>query len=84
MRARLAEADGAQQQVAELRAQASALRHDLRGILSPALLSADRLANSQDPASRKAADVVIRSVERATTRLADKSLVQDASKSVSE
>jgi hypothetical protein len=81
LHARLADADAAQQQVAEMSAQASALRHDLRGILSPALLSADRLANSQDPASRKAADIVIRSVERATARLADKGQAQESSKS---
>jgi hypothetical protein len=84
LRAKLAETETAQHEVAVLRAQASALRHDLRGILSPALLSADRLANSQDPASRKAADIVIRSVERATARLADKSQPQETSKSVLE
>jgi signal transduction histidine kinase len=69
-------------ELAEMRSAASVLRHDLRGILSPALLSADRLANSPDAAVRKAADIVIRCVERASARLADKVPAQDESKSV--
>lgn len=48
---------------------ASQMRHDLRGILSPALLTADRLAMSQDPASRRAGEVMIMTVERAEQRL---------------
>jgi hypothetical protein len=84
LRAQLAAAESGQQEIAALRVQASALRHDLRGILSPALLTADRLANSQDPASRKAADIVIRSVERATQRLADKGSAQDVANSALE
>ena len=84
LEAKLAHAESGQEEVAALRVQASALRHDLRGILSPALLSADRLANSQDPASRKAADIVIRSVERATQRLADKGSAQDVANSALE
>jgi signal transduction histidine kinase len=78
---RLHDAESAQLLLADMRVQASSLRHDLRGILSPALLSADRLSNSQDPATRKAADIVIRSVERAATRLADKATVQDSANS---
>jgi len=73
----------AEAQLADMRSAASRLRHDLRGILSPALLCADRLANSDDPVVRKAADIVIRSVERASARLADKP-AQDEAKSLLE
>ena len=49
----------------------SQLRHDLRGVLSPALLTADRLlASSDDPAARRAAETMIETVERATALLA--------------
>jgi hypothetical protein len=69
LRAQLDEASGAQVQLAELRSQLSHLRHDLRGILSPTLLVADRLIGSEDASVRRAGDVVIRTVERATARL---------------
>jgi hypothetical protein len=52
----------------------TSLRHDLRGILSPALLTADRLLENDNPALRRVADVVIRTVERATARLAETKL----------
>ena len=60
---------------AEARAQAqdrdiSRLRHDLRGILSPALLLADRLSASADPLARRTAEVVISTIERAEQALA--------------
>ena len=49
----------------------SRLRHDLRGVLSPALLTADRLlASSDDPTVRRAAETMIETVERATALLA--------------
>ena len=48
----------------------SSLRHDLNGILSPALLIADRLAAHADPAVQKAAEVVATTVERAAARVA--------------
>jgi hypothetical protein len=47
------------------------LRHDLRGVLSPALMMADRLLKNEDPAIRRAGQAVVRSVERATTLLAE-------------
>jgi hypothetical protein len=71
LRARLEAAGSADEQLADLRGRTASLRHDLRGILSPALLTADRLADSQDPAIRKAADILIRTVDRATARLAE-------------
>lgn len=40
--------------------------HDLRGILSPALLTAERLQGSADPVVRRTGDTVARTVERAT------------------
>jgi hypothetical protein len=41
----------------------------LRGILSPALLMADRLLAHDDPAVKRAGEVIARTVERATARL---------------
>jgi signal transduction histidine kinase len=40
--------------------------HDLRGILSPALLAAERLRMNPDPKISRAGDVMCRAVERAT------------------
>ncbi|NPD66453.1 hypothetical protein HN018_09945 [Lichenicola cladoniae] len=45
------------------------MRHDLRGILSPAMLTADRLALSQDPVSRRTGEAMISTIERADERL---------------
>ena len=59
----------AEARVADLERQASQLRHDLRGILSPAMLTADRLAASQDPIARRAGEAMISTVERAEERL---------------
>lgn len=50
----------------------SVLRHDLRGILSPAMLIADRLMAHADPSVQRAGEVIGRTVERATARLAEK------------
>lgn len=58
-----------QSQVTDLETAASMLRHDLRGVLSPALMVADRLVNNPDPAVRRAGDAVVRSVDRATALL---------------
>jgi len=41
------------------------VNHDLRGILSPALLTAERLQGHDDPRVRRAGDTLIRTVERA-------------------
>jgi signal transduction histidine kinase len=41
------------------------ISHDLRNILSSALLVADRLGNSADPSTRQASETLIGSVERA-------------------
>ena len=42
------------------------INHDLRGILSPAMLTAERLQMHADPAVQRAGDVLVRGVERAT------------------
>ncbi len=54
-----------------LEAKTSSLRHDLRGILSPALLTAERLLGYEDPVVRRAGDMMVKTVERASARLAE-------------
>jgi hypothetical protein len=45
------------------------LRHDVRGMLSPALMVADRLVAHEDPVVARAGDVIARTVQRVTDRL---------------
>ena len=45
------------------------LRHDLRGALSPAMLTADRLLAHPDPTARRYGEVISQSVERAAQLL---------------
>ena len=52
--------------LADIEARAATLRHDLRGVLSPALMVTDRLLNNPEPTVQRAGQAVIRSVERAT------------------
>jgi signal transduction histidine kinase len=52
--------------LAALGAAVSRASHDLRGILSPALLTAERLQSHADPKVSRAGDVLVRAVERAT------------------
>ena len=54
-----------------LESKTSSLRHDLRGILSPALLTAERLLNYEDPIVRRAGEIMVKTVERASARLAE-------------
>ncbi len=42
------------------------ISHDLRGILSPALLTAERLQMNEQPSIKRAGDTLVRAVERAT------------------
>ena len=56
----------AQAHIAEVEARAAALRHDLRGVLSPALMVTDRLLSHPDPAIQRAGQAIVRSVDRAT------------------
>lgn len=65
-------AEQAEQLLGEQQRELSRLRHDLRGILSPALLLADRLSSSEDPMAKRTAEAMIRTVERAEQALAKK------------
>ena len=58
------------EQLDAYRAHTAMLRHDLRGVLSPALMMSDRLLNHADPAVQRAGTAVVRSIERATSLLA--------------
>lgn len=60
----------------ELEAAISALRHDLRGVLSPALLVADRLLAHSDPKVARAGETVVKAVRRAEERLQQMRLVE--------
>lgn len=71
LRGQLAETGAAGVQLAELRQQVTTLRHDVRGILSPALLVADGLLNHAEPKVKRAGEVIVRTVERASDRLAE-------------
>ncbi len=52
--------------LAALGAAMSRTSHDLRGILSPALLAAERLQLHEDPKVSRAGETLVRAVERAT------------------
>jgi signal transduction histidine kinase len=52
--------------LAALGAALARVSHDLRGILAPALLTAERLQGNTDPALRRVGDSIARTVERAT------------------
>ena len=80
-RAKLDEAAAAQVTLAELRGHLSGLRHDIRGILSPALLVADRLINHEEPGVRRAGEVMVRTVDRAIVRLSETRLDQEPANS---
>ncbi len=56
--------------LAALEAATSSLRHDLRGILSAAMLVTDRLIAHSDPKVVRAGETIIMAVKRATERLA--------------
>lgn len=54
-----------------LEAATSSLRHDVRGMLSPALLVADRLLAHSDPKVVRAGETVIKAINRAIERLTE-------------
>lgn len=64
------EAEALRARLDSYRAEVSALRHDLRGVLSPAMMMTDRLLSHEDPAVQRAGAAVVRSIERATALLA--------------
>lgn len=51
--------------LAALGVAAAKVSHDLRGLLTPALLTADRLTAHADPTARHAGEIISRSVDRA-------------------
>jgi hypothetical protein len=53
------------------RTHTASLRHDLRGVLSPALMMSDRLLKHGDPAVQRAGSAVVKSIDRATALLAE-------------
>ena len=55
--------------LAELEAATSALRHDIRGMLAPALLVVDRLLAHSDPKVAKAGETVLKAIKRVEERL---------------
>ena len=62
--------------LAELEREMSALRHELRGALSPALMVSDRLLRNDDPLIRRAGDAVVRSIDRATALIGQDTAAQ--------
>ena len=52
--------------LAALGSAVARISHDLRGILAPALLTAERLQNHPDAAVQRAGEVLLRTVDRAT------------------
>lgn len=61
-----AEAAGLRNRLEAYQRHTAALRHDLRGVLSPALMMSDRLINHADPTVQRAGTAVVRSINRAT------------------
>lgn len=60
---------GEDARAAEAERALSELRHDLRGILAPAMLSVERIMGHADPEVVRVAKVVAASIERAAARL---------------
>lgn len=73
LRLGVAARESLEQQLANRAETHRRLRHDLRGALSPALLTADRLINHDDPKVRRAGEIMVKSVDRASSLLADPS-----------
>lgn len=49
------------------------LGHDLRNILAPAMMLAERLTMNQDPAIRRAGKMILDSLDRATAAIKEAS-----------
>ncbi|MEJ0048334.1 MAG: hypothetical protein WDN04_21065 [Rhodospirillales bacterium] len=71
LRAALEEGKDAVDDATALLDTTSRLRHDLNGILSPTLLTADRLLAHEDATVRRAGEIMVKTVERASARLAE-------------
>ncbi|MDP9096954.1 MAG: hypothetical protein M3N26_10470 [Pseudomonadota bacterium] len=59
-------APDSEHRVHQLEQRSADLRHELRGVLSPAMMVSDRLLKNDDPAIQRAGQAVVRSIERAT------------------
>jgi len=66
MQAELRDALWRNARLAALGSAVARISHDLRGILSPALLTAERLQNHDDNSVQRAGEVLMRTVDRAT------------------
>lgn len=60
--------------LAELEATISTLRHDLSGMLAPALLVVDRLLAYPDPKMMQAGETVLKAITQAEARLAGRNV----------
>ena len=58
-----------QDRIEQLEKLVATLRHDLRGVITPAALIADRLRNSSDPSIQRSAARITDVVERILSRL---------------
>ncbi len=58
-----------QQKLEDQKHALSALRHDLRGLLSPAMLAADQMSMHSDPHVRSCAERILESLDRAVALL---------------
>ena len=61
--------DEAQRRIVELEQLVSKLRHGVNGVLTPALLSADRLSGNADPQVRRAGEGIASAIIRVTILL---------------
>jgi hypothetical protein len=62
---------GAAADLAALRKTWQTRRHDVRGALSPGLLTADRLTGHADEQVRRAGEIIVQSLQRAIDAMAD-------------
>ncbi len=58
------------ERLATLERLTTSLRHDVRGMLSPAMLVADRLVSHADPKVARSGETVVQAITRTTERLA--------------
>lgn len=70
--------------LAELEAMTASVRHDLRGLLSPAMLVSDRLLSHSDPKVVRSGQMIVRSITRASERLAATRAAQPEATSAQE
>lgn len=59
----------AQDRLEHLEKAIASLRHDIRGLLTPAVLMADLLLENSDPAIQRSGDIIVGVVGRIISRL---------------